>query len=145
MMDAINVLANLEAAIEGNRWLDGLIAYHLGLMTPHFDIDPDCKDFKDWQDIGGHWASGIDGMWNKCSCITDEYFTEPLPYTTSLDSADTLGPEGWHVSHASWGLNRAAVNMVRNIISEKSKDYVCAVAETLPLARCVAAFKAIEE
>lgn len=62
-------------------------------------------------------------------------------FTGSIDDAETLLPEGWHVTGAYWDDERATFNLT-NRNNEPGSQYRSGHAATPALALCIAALKA---
>ena len=62
-------------------------------------------------------------------------------YTTSIDAALTLVPEGWVVSHAYWGRDKSAFCLTKEVGIYTEGQHAAA---TPALALCIAALKARE-
>lgn len=113
--DAQILIDDLEAAEVGSRVLDEQIAIYLG------------------------WTYSSREMYGKCWRATNgKSFYEPPRYTTSIDAADSLRPDGWTIEVGN-------INGVWECeIAKKGTAYIEALAKTEPLARCIAALKAIQ-
>ena len=93
----LDVIQKLKAAIEGSRGLDAEIALHLGWQSYHGEPNPyEGNDYVH----AGHW--GRPGHPEDERREPKGGFAEPPRYTTSLDAALTLVPEGW-AGRVEWG------------------------------------------
>ena len=115
-----SLIAELEAAAEGNRELDYAIAKEMG-----------------WQFSGEHTFKEHGFFWRDAT--TDEWKQLPR-WSTSLDAALTLVPEGfvWRVSTDFGPIAWAAVSGHKGIFWADTKSE----ALTAALALCIAALKA---
>jgi len=105
-----DLIARLEAAAEGSRELDVEIQRH---RTGHPDDH--------WYELNGKWAR------NEC----------PPRYTTSLDAALTLVPEGWFVRKLAEYEDGWTCTLIKGARNENG-----ASAATPALALCIAALRA---
>lgn len=118
--DAAELIRKLEEATEGNWELD-------------FEIQ---QQVEGWRNLGGGWreilATGKREQWN---------YTRSSPaYSTSLDAALTLIPEG-----TVWCLETNSTDVFDCVITSPHMDrdhYQWSCAPTPALALCIAALKA---
>ena len=76
------LIAELEAATEGGPELDGQIAETQGWTVAE-------------QSMGDNISEPLEFFEEWTEPVTNALYCEPPPYTTSLDAALTLVPEGW--------------------------------------------------
>lgn len=127
------LIARLESAAEGSRELDFGIAQAIGLARAHPETDR-----SEWAEalIDGKWTYlGAEGQWK-----LDWWL--PL-YTTSIDAALTLVPEGWRVNTLAQHENGWACLLYRGEWNEPGRAVMASpVLATPALAICAAALKA---
>jgi hypothetical protein len=133
-MTLAELIQVLEAAKKGSTGLDRLICETVSMVTA--DRRDDCFWAFD------HAASGSD-------VLELDAPSQVHPYTTSIDAALELVPEGW-----SWNLrvlcrsDRATPPMIRAVVFNNavgmvlSSEYCEAEAETPPIGLCIAALRA---
>ena len=115
MNDIDDLIARLEAAMEGSRELDKTISKLIGTYSAPDRGDPT-----------GTWKS----------------------YTTSLDAALTLVPEGWqfgigtHPADELFNPGGAQAYCTKHGTGGAPRGYAHADAHTAPLALCIVALKA---
>jgi hypothetical protein len=88
-------------------------------------------------------AQAVDGPWHYTGEPPRRIFC--AAYTTSLDAALTLVPEGYSKDMAECPENGAVVRVYFGPIRENSAGEPTGRANTLPLALCIAALKARSE
>lgn len=133
-MTLAELIQILEAAKKGSTGLDRLICETVSIAGP--DRRDDC--FWGYDQVGaGSEVMELDAP------------SQVHPYTTSIDAALELVPEGW-----SWHLRvlyrgvHAAPPMIRAVVFNNaigmilSSEYCEAEAETAPIGLCVAALRA---
>ena len=118
----MDLIAELERATEGSRELDYAIARETG-----------------WRFTGEHEFKEHGVFWRDAT--TDEW--KQLPWwTTSLDAALTLIPEGWR-AWFSWGCGFGDAGLMRPTDKTAwTRDSEIMSAPTTALALCIAALKA---
>lgn len=120
----MTLIHRLESATEGSRELDGLIYRAINPQIPE----------EDWHESGGVWYSR--------DPIDRIAFDVPPDYTTSIDAALQLVPEGWRMYSLRWyALNVMATIWDGEMIPGKMID---AGGRTPALALCIASLKARE-
>ena len=141
----MTLLEKLQAATEGSRGLDGLIARDIEGWLPYFDLDGD--DLLDWPDMGGHWHQPGDLCDHSHSVSSSESgpHRDPPHYTTSIDAAFALVervlPEFPHNGRFIWTHNEHGeiIWACTNVWNDR---YVDGIAPSLPLAIIIALVKA---
>ena len=114
----MTLIERLESAPEGSRELDGEIALLLG------------------------WKKTIDGFYNSRWKDPAGQLQGNIPpaFTTSIDAALTLVPEGWRWDIGPWDDQIRAE--IWNHTEDETKEQYCGFASTPALALCIAALKA---
>lgn len=97
-----DLITQMEAATEGSRELDCRIAYALGWRFNGCSEDGvegriGDDDWPDLDNIGGHWHKPGDRWAESHEDPGLPRWDDPPEWTTSLDAAMTLVPEGWRV------------------------------------------------
>ena len=116
-----NLIEKLEAATEGSRELDYAIAEKTGWQF-HGE-----EEFKEY---GLNWKNPADGEWEQLTW-----------WTTSLDAALTLVPDGW-----GWTIESDGIAAVRSPESEGDDELAVwglTANGTPALAVCIAALKVL--
>lgn len=139
------LIEQLEAATDGNPELDayvGAAVRRAAAAGQESCVAAYLMDADDAQRRPGAVAVGCLG-WHIVKREGDRVsFARPLPYTTSLDAALTLIPQGWRVANAEQG---TPVQLWQWTLERASgHDTVAAASLRAPLALCVAALKAWE-
>lgn len=151
------LIARLEAATEGGRYLDVLLAVStsfgggnmrkataqqdaekLAAFASKFnkkhtplEYDEEREGYCYWPNkcrVERHWEEDDD------TCLADTFYDVPN-YTTSLDAALTLLPEGW-----SWRVGNTPSKAFADLGTQQSLQ--CIVGATPALALCIGALKA---
>lgn len=126
-MTRAELIAKLEAATEGSRQLDGEIGRAVGY-------------------VASSWWGAIAFRWNEGEC-----WGSVPDFTTSLDAALTLVPEGWgwlarshDGSPAYDGTGRGRGGFANVNIGRDDAQFFTEFAATPALALCIAALRARE-
>jgi len=96
-MTRADLIARLEAASEGSREMDGMIAFYCLGWRQRFGGDEN-EYSPEWEHLGGHWLAPGQADTNITHREPPGGFQEPPAYTTSLDAALTLVPKGWRTT-----------------------------------------------
>ena len=119
-----SLIAKLEAATEGSRELDGIIAREIGAVPKGEDIiHPISPDL-------GRFGIGAFDAW------------DAPHYTTSLDAALTLVPPKYKWMLENWNCTDMPREYGVTLEDDGPDDPITTSAPTIALALCIAAIKA---
>ena len=125
MPDLKSLIAELEAAKEGSRELDEKIALSSGWTVREDSYGDNITEPLETWEVWEH---------PDFSLPEGNYYQDPPPYTTSLDAALTLVPEGW-----SWQLSSNECEL-----THEKHEHIWVSVPIATLALCIAALKARE-
>lgn len=128
-----DLIERLEKATGPDRELDVLIYFYDPTATEPIKVEKTVEYYGSFSRTA--WKCGRGGEWDDCI----------LHFTSSIDAAMTLVPNGWHLhvlNQIDWPGEGWNVNLWGPPVPEGQRQFKKAYAKTPAIALCIAALKA---